>query len=76
MAIKSAKWVVMNNLGTGGSIDMDKFVRALLVHRNNPDPETGVMATKVIFGWELHDPLPALISRYQPRPEWQQMTER
>jgi hypothetical protein len=70
VAVKSAKRLVMENLGPGGSIDTDRFARALLLHRNNPDPETGVSAAQVIFGRELRDHLPAKIDRYQPRQEW------
>ena len=68
--MKSAKRLVMENLGPRGSLDTDRFARALLAHRNNPDPETGVSPAQVIFGRELRDHLPALVSRYQPRQEW------
>ena len=70
VAVKSAKRLVMENLGPRGSLDTDRFARALLAHRNNPDPETGVSPAQVIFGRELRDHLPALVSRYQPRQEW------
>ena len=64
VAVKSAKRLVMENLGPSGSVNPDKYARALLAHRKNSDPESGV-----IFGWKLQDHLPALVSRYQPRPE-------
>ena len=70
VAVKSAKRLVMENLGPRGSLDTDRFARALLAHRNNPDPETGFSPAQVIFGRELRDHLPALVSRYQPRQEW------
>ena len=70
VAVKSAKRLVMDNLGPRGSLDTDRFARALLAHRNNPDPETGFSPAQVIFGRELRDHLPALVGRYQPRQEW------
>ena len=72
VAVKSAKRLVMDNLGPRGSLDTDRFARALLAHRNNPDPETGFSPAQVIFGRELRDHLPALVNRYQPRQEWRQ----
>ena len=70
VGVKSAKRLVMENLGPGGSLDTDKFARALLSHRNCPDPESGLSAAQIIFGRELRDHLPSLVSRYQPRQEW------
>ena len=70
VAVKSAKRLVMENLGPGGSLDTDKFARALLAHRNCPDSETGLSPAQIIFGRQLRDHLPALVSRYQPRKEW------
>ena len=70
VGVKSAKRLVMENLGPGGSLDTDKFARALLVHRNCPDAESGLSPAQIIFGRELRDHLPALVSRYQPRQEW------
>ena len=70
VGVKSAKRLVMDNLGPGGSMDTDKLARALLVHRNCPDAESGLSAAQIIFGRELRDHLPALVSRYQPRQEW------
>lgn len=70
VAVKSAKRLVMENLGSGGSLDTDKFARALLAHRNCPDSETGLSPAQILFGRQLRDHLPALVSRYQPRQEW------
>ena len=63
--MKSAKRVILDKLGPKGQLDTDKFARALLLHRNTPDPMTGLS----------HDPgvrdhLPSVLSRYQPRQEW------
>ena len=70
VAVKSAKRLVMDNLGPKGSLDTDRFARALLSHRNCPDSESGLSPAQIIFGRELRDHLPSLVSKYQPRQEW------
>ena len=71
VAVKSAKRLVMENLGPGGSLDTDKFARALLAHRNCPDEALdGLSPSQIIFGRQLRDHLPALVKKYQPRQEW------
>ena len=71
VAVKSAKRLVMENLGPGGSLDTDKFARALLAHRNCPDEALGSLSpSQIIFGRQLRDHLPALVNKYQPRQEW------
>ena len=36
LAVKSAKRMLMNNLGPGGNVENDKVSRALLQYRNTP----------------------------------------
>ena len=75
VAVQSTKRLVIENLGPGGNVDTDKFARTLLAHRNNPNPETGVSPAQFIFGQELRDNPPALVGRYQSRPEWHLQAE-
>ena len=42
VAVKSAKRLIMENIGPKGQLDTDRFARALLLHRNTPDPMTGL----------------------------------
>ena len=70
VAVKSAKRLVMENLGPRGQLDTDRFARALLLHRNTPDPLTGLSPAMILFGREIRDHLPAVLTRYQPRREW------
>ena len=71
VAVKSAKRLVMDNLGPRGSLDTDKFARALLAHRNCPDEALGGLSpSQIIFGRQLRDYLPALVNKYKPRSEW------
>ena len=38
LAVKHAKRLVQDSLGPGGTLDTDSMARALLAHRNTPDP--------------------------------------
>ena len=76
VGVKSAKRLILNNLGPAGSLDTDKFARALLLHRNYPDTVTVMSLAQIIFGFNLRDHLPGKIAKYQPRPEWAEQAER
>ena len=70
VAVKSGKRLVMDNLSANGSLDTDKFMRALLIHRNQTDPVSGLSPAQVIFGRQLRDHLPLQPEKFQPRAEW------
>ena len=70
LGVKAAKRLIMGNLGPKGTLDTDKFARALLEHRNTPDPLTGLSPAMVIFGREMKGFLPSEVAKYQPRKEW------
>ena len=75
LAVKSAKRIIMDNLGRKGELDTDRMARSLLAHRNTPDPMTGLSPAMILFGRELRDHLPAVLSKYRPRKEWRIETE-
>ena len=71
IAVKSSKRMIKDSLGPGGNLNTDALARALLAHRNTPDPITGLSPAQVIFGRHLRDFLPCSPGKYyQPRPEW------
>ena len=76
VSVKSAKRMIMNNLGPNGSLDSDKIARAALLHRNCPDPLTGLWPAQVIFGRVLRDHLPLQPGHFSVRAEWRQNAER
>ena len=47
----------MANTNPTGSLDRDKFVRAILQLRNTPDPDCNVSPAQIIFGHPLRDSL-------------------
>ena len=65
----------MNNLGPNGALHSDKMARALLLHRNCPEPLTGLSPAQVIFGRVLRDPLPLQRGHFSVQAEWRQTAE-
>ena len=70
VGVKSAKRLVMENLGAGGSLNSDKLARAMLAHHNTPDPVSGLSPSMIIFGRQLRDHLPSVIAKFKPRQKW------
>ena len=70
VGVKSSKRLITKNLRSDGSLDTDKFARALLAHRNCPDPLTSLSPAQVVLGRVLRDHIPQQPGRYQPRAEW------
>ena len=55
VAVKSAKCLLMSNTGPTGSLDHDRFLRAMLQLRNTPDPDCNIFPAQIIFGRPLRD---------------------
>ena len=58
LGVKSIKRLLRDNVGPGGSLNNDCFHRALLTHRNTPDPMSKKSPAEVLFGHKLRDSLP------------------
>ena len=70
VAVKSTKRLIMDNLGPNGTLHTDKLARAILMHRNCPDPNTGLSPAQVIFGRVLRDHIPLQPGKFEIREEW------
>ena len=57
VAVKSTKRLLRSNVDRAGSLDNDRFMRAMLVFRNTPDPECNISPAQVLFGRPLRDNL-------------------
>ena len=77
VAVKTAKRLLMSNTGPTGSLDHDRFLRAMLQLRNTPDPDCNISPAQIIFGRPLRDTL-SFVNRLEKfsnphvRPLWRQ----
>ena len=57
VAVKMVKRLLRSNVGPLGSLNTDKFLKAILQLRNTPDPDCGVSPAEIVFGRRLRDNL-------------------
>ena len=55
VAVKTVKRLLRSNIGPSGSLNNDKFLRAMLQLRNTPDPDCNMSPAEIIFGRPLKD---------------------
>ena len=68
--VKLAKKLIRDNTDKSGSLDNDKFARALLNYRNTPLRDNGRSPAQIVTGRQLRDHLPANPESYKPSKEW------
>ena len=77
VAVKTTKRLLRSNIGPTGSLDNDRFLRALLQLRNTPDPDCDISPAQIIFGKPLRDTL-SFVNRLEKfsnpniRPTWRE----
>ena len=71
IGVKSAKRLIRENTANNGSLETDKFARALLSHRNTPDPESQVSPAQIVYGRAIRDHIPKM--SYLPHAHWQEL---
>ena len=69
LGVKVSKRLIRENKGPGGTLNTDKFCRAMMAYRNTPDRDTSRSPAEVLFGKPLRDHLPSPWTRYKPREE-------
>ena len=70
LGVKHAKRIIRGNVSQTGSLDTDKLVRAVLMHRNTPGTDTGLSPAQIVFGRQMRDPLPFQPGKFLPKQEW------
>jgi len=58
LAVKSTKRLLMDNVDSGGNLNTNKMVCALLIKRNTPDTGCRLSPSEILFGHKLRDSLP------------------
>ena len=71
VGVKTMKRMLMDNTNADGSLETDKFQRAMLQYRNTPDPVTGISPAQCIFGRQIRDFIPVKPAKFEPHPIWQ-----
>ena len=70
LGVKTCKRLIRENTGPKGTLDTDKFGRALLQYRNTPLQGVGLSPAQILFGRELRDFLPFAPGKAGIRQEW------
>jgi hypothetical protein len=60
VAVKSAKHLLHQNTGPGGTLDTDNMLRGLLQLRNTLETSSGMSPAMIMLGKQLKDSLPVL----------------
>ncbi|XP_068198886.1 uncharacterized protein [Antennarius striatus] len=77
VAVKTAKRLLMSNTGPTGSLDHDRFLRAMIQLRNTPDPDCSLSPAQIVYGRPLRGSLSFAtklekFSDSRVRPLWRQ----
>ena len=69
-AVKTAKRMIRDNIAKDGSLDTQKFAKAILQYRNTPLKEGGLSPAQILFHRDLRDFIPSHPSKYQLSSKW------
>ena len=70
IAVKSEKRLLRDNVGPGGNLDNDRFMRAVMQYRNTSMQDSRRSPAQMVFGRQMRDFLPALPHKYEPAKDW------
>ena len=70
LGVRSMKRLLRENTGPSGTLNCDRFSRAILEYRNTPCRDLGVSPSNILFGRNLKDHLPTTTENLKVRKEW------
>ncbi|XP_068246690.1 uncharacterized protein [Palaemon carinicauda] len=72
VAVKTVKRMLTDNTGPAGSLNIDRFQRAMLIYWNSINTETKTSPARVLFSRPIREPIPIPLGRYCPHNTWQE----
>ena len=75
LAVKTGKRLLRENMGIKGSLNTDKFMRAVMQYRNTPIPDLRLSPAQIVFGRQIRDFIPVLPYKYRPSQKWTLLRE-
>ena len=75
LAVKTAKRILLDNVGPRGCLNNDRVARALLQHRNTPLQDIDLSPAQLLYGRTLRDCIPTMAEANKVRPEWRMVAE-
>merc|ERR1719233_2366164 len=73
LGVKQVKRMITDNTSEFGSLDVDRFHRAIMSYRNTIDPTARCSPALTVFGRQVRDGLPILPGKYNPHNTWQEL---
>ena len=70
IAVKTAKRLIRDNVGAHGSLDTDRFARALMQYRNTPLQGLNLSPAQILFDCTIRDFFPFIHGNGKIRKEW------
>ena len=70
LTVKTAKRIIIGNMGPQGSLDNDGAARVVLQYRNTPIQNIGLSPAQLLLHRRLHDFVPSHPILYKPHAEW------
>ena len=68
--MKTGKRLLHENIGPGGTIKNDRFMRAIMQFRNTPMQDCRRSPSQMVFDRKLKDFLPTLFHKFEPAKDW------
>ena len=73
VGVKTVKRLLSGNTGPSGTLDTDKFLRAILQYKNTPARDTGLSPAECVYGRQLRDLIPTHPGKYLPHESWREV---